>query len=294
LDYAGPFTIVMGRGQRRKKIYILVLTCLAVRAVHLEPTGGMETTHVLNALSRFADIRGTPLTITSDNQTSFVKADSDLTSWIKGIDWDQVIRTTSDYRKRGIKWIFNPPNAPHFGGVYETIVKAAKRALENTIGTADLNEEEFRTCVSKITFMLNQRPIQKTGDENDLQTITPNHFLNMPDEATFPPELPTGRTELQERLRYQIEVQKHFWQRFQKEIVPLLSPRSKWFQREENLKVGDHVLEIDETSPRGQWKMARISAIYPSKDSFVRHVDITDSKNRTYTRPICRLIPIRL
>ena len=294
LDYAGPFNIIMGRGHRRKKIYILVITCLAVRAVHLEPTGGMETQHVINAISRFADVRGTPRTITSDNQTSFVKADNDLVKWINSLDWDKIVQTTSDYRKRGIKWIFNPPIAPHFGGVYEIIVKAAKRALYSTVGNADLNEEEFRTATSKITFMLNQRPLQKTGDDNDWQTLTPNHFLNIPDEATFPPDLPTSKNELQERLRYQIAVQSHFWQRFQREIVPLLSPRSKWFQRQENLKVGDLVVEVDETAPRGQWKMAKITAVHPSQDSFVRHVDIIDAKRRTFTRPICRLIPLRI
>jgi hypothetical protein len=60
LDYAGPFEHKMGRGKARKKVWVLVLTCLATRAVHFEPTGGMETTNVLNAISRFADIRGTP------------------------------------------------------------------------------------------------------------------------------------------------------------------------------------------------------------------------------------------
>jgi hypothetical protein len=294
LDYAGPFNIIVGRGQRRKKIYILVFTCLAIRAVHFEPTGGMETQHVINAISRFADIRGVPVSITSDNQTSFVKADSDLSNWIRGLNFNEIVKTTSDYRKRGIKWIFNPPMAPHFGGVYEIIVKAAKRALYSTVGEADLNEEEFRTATSKITWMLNQRPIQKTGDENDWQTLTPNHFLNCPDEATFPPELPQGRSALQERLRYQIEVQAHFWHRFQKELVPLLSPRSKWFQRKENLEVGDLVVEIDEKSQRGKWKMARISAVHPSDDAFIRSVDITDAENRKFTRPICKLIPLRL
>jgi hypothetical protein len=254
----------------------------------------METQHVINAISRFADIRGVPASITSDNQTSFVKADSDLVAWIKGLNFDEIIQATTDYRKRGIRWIFNPPMAPHFGGVYEIIVKAAKRALYSTIGNADLNEEEFRTATSKVTWMLNQRPLQKAGDDSDWQTLTPNHFLNCPDEATFPPELPKGRNALQERLRYQIEVQAHFWQRFQKELVPLLSPRSKWFQRVENLNVDDLVVEIDEKSPRGEWKMARITAIYPSDDAFVRSVDIIDAQGRKFTRPICKLIPLKL
>ena len=294
LDYAGPFTIIMGRGQRRKKIYILVMTCMTTRAVHLEPTGGMETHHVINAVSRFTDIRGVPVSITSDNQTSFVKADADLVDWVRSLDVEEIEKKTSDYRSRGIRWIFNPPSAPHFGGVYEIIVKATKRALTATVGTADLNEEEFRTATSKVTWMLNNRPIQKVGDTNDWKTLTPNHFLNCPEEATFPPELPTRKTALQERLKYQIEVQAHFWQRFQKEIVPLLAPRSKWFQRKENLKTGDLVIEIDDNKKRGQWKLAKITEIIPSEDAFVRTIRIVDGEGKTFLRPICRFIPVHL
>jgi len=67
---------------------------MSIRAVHLEPTGGMDTTNVVNAISRFADVRGVPETITSDNQTSFQKADKDLRDWLKAIDFSQVEQKT--------------------------------------------------------------------------------------------------------------------------------------------------------------------------------------------------------
>ena len=63
IDYAGPFELKMGRTKARKKIWVLVLTCMTVRAVHFEPTGGLYTTHVINVISRFVDVRGISSTI---------------------------------------------------------------------------------------------------------------------------------------------------------------------------------------------------------------------------------------
>ena len=296
MDYAGPFDIKQGRGKPRKKIWVLVLTCLAVRAVHLEPTGGMETTHVLNAISRFVDVRGVPKTITCDNQTSFVKADKDLREWNEQLDFEQLQRATQNYRERqGIEWIFNPPHAPHFGGVYEIMVKAMKRALYSTVRGADLDEEEFRTTISKVAWMLNQRPIQKVGDPTDLETLTPEHFLGgCPEDAVFPPDMPVGRIDLQVRLKYQLEVQKHFWTRFQEEIIPTLAARSKWLFNKENVRVDDLMVEVDPNLGRGKWKKVRITKVFPSDDGKIRKVEIIDGERRTYIRPISRLVPIRL
>jgi hypothetical protein len=71
LDFAGSFEIKMGKLRKRLKVYILVITCLQTRALHLEVTEGMETLHVVNALSRFIDVRGIPSKILSDNFSTF-------------------------------------------------------------------------------------------------------------------------------------------------------------------------------------------------------------------------------
>lgn len=296
MDFAGPFEVKVGRGKPRKKLYVLVLTCMSIRAVHLEPTGGTDTTHVVNAISRFVDVRGIPESITSDNQTSFQKADKDLTEWIKAIDLERLKEETGPgFRPNspGIQWHFNPPLAPHFGGVFEIIVKAMKRALKATVGCASLAEEEFRTVISKVSWMLNNRPIQPVGDSSDLEALTPNHFLNgASEDVAFPPDLPAKGISLQDRLKYQVEIQKHFWQRFQAEIVPLLAPRKKWMETFDNLKEDDVVIEVDENSPRGEWRKMRVTRVIPSDDGLVRKVEVTNGCGKFYVRPISRLIPI--
>jgi hypothetical protein len=70
----------------RKKVYVLVLTCMVTRGVHLETTGSMDTSHVIDAISRFIDVRGVPATLTSYNQTSFRKADKEIAEWYKSVN----------------------------------------------------------------------------------------------------------------------------------------------------------------------------------------------------------------
>jgi hypothetical protein len=238
-----------------------------------------------------------PATLTSDNQTSFRKADKEITEWYKTVDWNEVERATGlGFRPNsdGIEWHFNPPNASHFGGIFEIIVKALKRALKVIIGRCDLDEEAFRTTVSKVAFMLNNRPIQPSGSINDLAPLTPNSFI-MSDLANsvFPPDFPEDAvTNLDKKLRLQVEVQKSVWQRFFKEIVPMLGPRQKWSQEKENLAIGDVVIELDKNLPRGVWRLMRVSQIFPSKDGLVRRVEVMSTNNKAYNRSISKLIPI--
>ena len=297
IDFAGPYSLRVGRGKIRKKSYILVMTCMTTRAVHLEATGGMETVHVINAISRFSDVRGVPSKIISDNQTSFTRANKELIEWYESIDWTEVERKTSHgfHYSNGIEWIFNPPHAPHFGGAFEIMVKAVKRALKECVSTADLDEEEFRTCVSKVAFILNNRPIQVFVplESEDFEVLTPNHFLiSNQGEAVFPPDIPEGQRTLGVRLRLQDEIQKHVWQRFQKELLPLLAPRKKWRVELPELKPDDIVIEIDENAKRGEWKLRRVNRVIRSEDNLIRKVELFSPEGRTYLRPISRCIPI--
>ena len=175
------------------------------------------------------------------------------------------------------------------------MVKAMKRALQATVARADLTEEEFRTVISKVSWMMNNRPIQPVGDSSDFETLTPNHFLNgAPEDAVFPPDLPSSRIGLQERLRHQIEVQQHFWKRFQTEIVPLMQPRRKWKTELESIKEDAVVIEVDENAPRGEWRKMRVTQVFPSEDGLIRKVEVTNGRGKFYLRPITHIIPIVL
>ncbi len=76
-DAAGPFR--MGKDRRDStKVYFVLFTCLAFRAVHLEPLFSMTATSFLQALDRFTARRGVPEKIVSDNGTNFTAAAAEL------------------------------------------------------------------------------------------------------------------------------------------------------------------------------------------------------------------------
>ena len=55
-------------------------------------------------------------------------------------DQEEIKQTTTNKR---VQWSFNPPAAPHFGGVHEIMVKAAKKAIKNILENEDINDEEL-------------------------------------------------------------------------------------------------------------------------------------------------------
>ena len=284
LDFAGPFHIKQGRARQRLKSYLLVFTCLQTRAVHLEATHDQSTHSVMNAFSRFIDMRGMPNEFLSDNWKSFTSPEKELQSWVRDLDEDLIIRQT--YAEA--IWRFTPPYGPHHGGIYETMVKAAKRALYSLFVEADLDMDEFRTAISRVAALLNSRPLTRVKDENGTMILTPNHFLIGKLGGAVTTDDLENPVERWKRVHSIVD---KFWKQFVSEYIPLLSNREKWQTEKENVQVGDVVLQLDPNIPRGQWKLAIIEEVFPGKDSRVRRCKIRTTTG-SYERPITKLIPL--
>ena len=80
---------------------------------------------------------------------------------------------------KGIDWQFNTQEAPHFGGVFERTIKAAKRAIYAILKEADVDDEELQTVFTGTESPLNSRPLTTaSGDVNDELVLTPKPFPN--------------------------------------------------------------------------------------------------------------------
>ena len=229
LDYAGPFTLLAsrGRGQRTRKGYVAVFLCLTTRAVHLEVVCDYSTEAFLAALRRFTSRRGLCHTIHSDRGTNFVGAARELRNLEPLCSNREVMQ--AHLLNEGITWRFNPPAAPHFGGIWEAAVKSTKHHLRRVVGDQHLTYEEMATILTQIEACLNSRPLQPMSDDpGDVTALTPGHFLvggpllAVPD----PPVEEVPRSRLSRwHLLQQMRLQ--FWRSWSREYLQTLQARNK-------------------------------------------------------------------
>ena len=292
VDFGGPFVTIQGRRSRRQKRYLCLCTCLPTRAVHLEMAFGIDTDSFLNAFYRMANRRELPREMLSVNGTNFVAAERELRELVEALDQSKIAQSTAN---KGVMWHFNPPLAPHFGGVHEAMIKAAKRAVNAVLGNADVTDEKLTTAFTGAEALLNSRPLtyQPANPEDDIP-LTPNHFLKGQIGGQFAPEsVDETNYSLKKRWRRFQELVRHFWHRWLREWIPSLSNRRKWLKEERDLQSGDVVLVVSPSTPRGHWPLGRIVEVYQGKDGHVRVAKVQVGKSQL-TRPISNLCALEL
>ncbi|XP_051864315.1 uncharacterized protein LOC127566331 [Drosophila albomicans] len=177
VDFAGPFDVksYVGRGCKITKGYVCVFVCFSTKAIHLEATTDLTAEKFLEAFSRFVARRGCPLHMYSDNGKTFVGASSILSKEFVESTRNLIVTTHSH---QGLAWHFNPPGAPHMGGLWEAGVKSFKTHFYKTVSSVKHTFEELSTLLSKIEACLNSRPLSPMSENvSDLAALTPGLFL---------------------------------------------------------------------------------------------------------------------
>ena len=292
IDFAGPFHLraSSGRGRAHFKGYISVFVCLSTKAVHLEVVSGLDTRSFLNAFKRFISRRGMCSHIYSDCGKNFIGADSEIRELFNRNSAKS--RTiVDDVSSQGIEWHFNPPAAPHFGGLWEAAVKSFKFHTKRVIGDQTLTFEEMSTLMSCIEACLNSRPlIPMSDDSEDLSVLTPAHFLigrpllSLPEQGhQYENPGTLQRWQLLNQLR------ESFWLRWRRDYLQSLQTRGKWNKEKANLVVGDLVLISSEQTAPTHWPLGRVTQTFPGSDNLVRTVQVRTSDS-SFRRPIHKLI----
>ncbi|KAL6432033.1 hypothetical protein ACFW04_007459 [Cataglyphis niger] len=266
VDYAGPIQLrtTKGRGHRSYKAFIAVFVCLSTKAVHLEVVSDYSADAFLAALRRFTARRGLCRSLQSDCGTNFVGADAQLRAFFTASNPAQR-RIADQLANDRIQWRFNPPSAPHFGGLWEAAVKSLKHHLRRVLGESTLTYEEMSTLLAQIEACMNSRPLQALSDDpDDLAALTPGHFL-----------VGTALNALPEP-----------WSR---EYLHSLFQRPKWWASNKEIRIGRLCLIRSDNTPPTRWPLARIIAIQPGEDGQVRVVTVRTATSEL-TRPIVKIV----
>ncbi|KMQ87813.1 hypothetical protein RF55_12812 [Lasius niger] len=292
VDYAGPIFIrtTKGRGHRSHKGFIAVFVCFTTKAVHLEAASDYTTEAFLAALRRFTARRGLCKDIFSDCGTNFVGADRQLQELFRASSPDGR-RIAHAASTEGMRWHFNPPAAPHFGGLWEAAVKSTKHHLRRVIGETTLTFEEMCTFLTQVEACLNSRPLQALSDDpSDVTALTPGHFLiGAPLLAVPEPSLLDHHENTLTRWQLLQKMRDHFWERWSREYIHGLTTKAKWLKVSATPNVGALCLVKSETSPPSRWPLARIAQLHPGDDGVVRVVTVRTPSSEL-VRPLTKIV----
>lgn len=296
IDVFGPWTVSTRRtrgGQANSKRWALLLTCLVVRAVHIEILEEMTSSCFINALRRFCAIRGEVKIIRSDCGTNFIGSVKDLNINIISVE-DRPIKQYLN--EKGINWIFNTPHSFHMGGIWERMIGVARRILDAILlDVKQLTHGMLATLFAEVSSIINARPLLPISYDPEVPfPLTPATILTLKTDHTvrsFHLEDFSSKDLFKKQWKGIQHLANQFWYRWKSEFLPSLQSRKKWQQDRKNVQEGDVVLMCDKSLHRNEWPVGIIIKTHTSDDNRVRKVDVRLGKDRkTFTRPVNELI----
>ncbi|XP_039311874.1 uncharacterized protein LOC105204988 [Solenopsis invicta] len=296
IDFCGPFYIKERkyRNRTRIKVYICIFVCMSIKAVHLELVSDLSSEGFIAALRRFIARRGMPAHIHSDNGSNFVGANNQLKELYALFNSEQhqtvLNKFISDHK---ITWHFIPPAAPHFGGIWESMVKLFKHHFKRVVGDSLFTFEQLNTFITEVEGILNSRPITSlSSDPNDLLVLTPAHYLIGKPLTTLPEGdlscVPVNRLSVWQHIS---KIRQDFWARWNLEYLNELQIRNKWTKDGPKLEAGSIVCIKDKNLPCNQWMLGRIVETHPGADGIVRAASIKTATGiiKRAARALCPL-----
>ena len=189
-----------------------------------------------------------------------------------------------------INFNYIPPRAPHFGGIWEAAVKSAKGHLHRTLAGAKMTYEELSTTLIGIEAIMNSRPITyQSSDPNDLEALTPGHFLiGCPLNSLPEPSIECHDISSLQAWKRIVAAKQQFWKGWSADYLNELIQKSRWSDPKKNIEINTLVLIHEDNTPPMKWVLGRIIKIYPEKDGRIRVADVKTNKG-LFRRPVHKL-----
>ena len=306
MDLFGPYEIrddCIKRGPRVvKKVYGVIFTCPSTRAIHLDVAVNYSTQAVLHTVRRLMAIRGDVRKIISDPGTQLVGASKEILDWRKGWDEEQLIRFGAE---RGLEWETISANSQHQNGVTEiliNLVKVVRKSIISSLGDTRLTLNEMNTLMLEITNLVNERPIGTLpNSQTDSEYLSPNSLLLGRCSARIssgPFQQDQVFTDdsrsIKDRFLLVQSITAQFWKIWMRDYFPSLLVRQKWHSARRNLEVGDVCILKDSNAFRGEWRICRVSDVFPDASGKVRNVAVIVKPRQGGSKDYVAMKPISL
>ncbi|XP_050066044.1 uncharacterized protein LOC126555122 [Aphis gossypii] len=214
----------------------------------------------VRSIQLFVARRGLPTDVYTDCGTNFIEANKQLHALINSADGKVALANA----RTACEWHFNPPSAPHFGGLWKAAVCSTKRLLTRVIGVHLFTYEELTTVLTRIEAVLNSQSLTPaSSDPHDLECLTPGHFLTGQPLLAVPLRSSADeKRNLRDRWKLLDQCHQAFWRRWSAEYLTTLQERPKWTRNVPNLGVNDMVVIIDNNSAPLMWWLGRVMKCY--------------------------------
>ena len=286
-DLFGPFFTTRGRSQIKR--YGVIFSCLSTRAVHIEVASSLSTDSFICAFRRFLARRGAVKMVRSDQGSNLMGAKRELARELAHLA-EKSSAVQKEMLMRNVQWVFNPPHASNFGGAWERMIRSTRKILDFILHLQRLTDETLHTFLCEVEFILNSRPLTPvSADPRDQRPLTPNDILVLRNT-----EIPVGLFQKDDLLskkhwRQAQYLAEQFWARWKKSYVPLLQERAVEQRSKRNLMVGDVVVLVDKSVPRGNWPFGLIKQLKISSDGLVRSATVFTG-GKTLKRPVNKMV----
>lgn len=164
--------------------------------------------------------------------------------------------------------------------------KTVRSVLNSTLSLSHgrLNDASLRTLLYEAMAVVNSQPltVDNLNSPDSLQPLTPNYLINMKSSIALPPPGTFPREDLYGAKRWRCVqyLAEQFWSHWKRDYLHNITTRQRWHMPMRNIQVGDIVMDIDELSPRGEWRLARVLETVSGKDGLVRRVKISVGDKR--------------
>ena len=297
VDYTGHFFIKIGNETR--KFYLIVFTCLNIRAVHLELVPSMTSSDFLLSFIKFCNLYGTPASLYSDNASTFSQAS-------KILNESSIDNPLTEYLvKNYIKHVKIPVYSAWVGSAWERLIRVVKNCVYKCIGRKKIEYFQFASLLSDIQNAINSRPLTyRDFDLNNVDVVTPNSFLKpgstyelvFGNVASSDLQIPNRKSLINtlEKREELITAFKNLW--FESYLLSLRETSRDMYEShwEDKIKVGDIVLINSPIKTRAFWPLGRVTELLTGSDAKTRCVRVKRGGSMEEVHSINLLYPLEL